>query len=153
MTTQRYLWFLSNLVAVRLGGSETGGRYALVEVAGPPGDQPPLHLHREDDEIFHVLEGEMTLHQAGEAPRKLGAGETAFASRGVPHTYVVDSDEPARWLVLSAPARFDALVEEFAEPAERPELPTPSAPPDFARLVEICARYGVEILGPPGSLP
>jgi quercetin dioxygenase-like cupin family protein len=46
---------------VHVSGEETEGRYALLETHVPQGDMPPLHVHHEEDEVFHVLDGEVTL--------------------------------------------------------------------------------------------
>jgi hypothetical protein len=99
-----------------------------------------------------VLEGEIELHTADETVT-LGPGAFANAPRGVPHTFRVTSETPARWLVVSSPAGFEAVVDEYGEPAGADELPVLDAPPDVARLVAVAARHGIEILGPPGMLP
>jgi mannose-6-phosphate isomerase-like protein (cupin superfamily) len=145
-------WFLDTLVRVHVRGEETGGRYSVVEALEPPGHQPPPHVHHDDDEGFYVLEGEITVW-AGDEETVLGPGDFLNAPRGVPHTFRVTSTRPARVLVTSAPARFDAFVREFGTPAERDELPVLDSPPDVERLVATAARHGVEILGPPGMLP
>jgi mannose-6-phosphate isomerase-like protein (cupin superfamily) len=145
-------WFLDTLVRVHVRGEETDGRYGVVESLAPSGHQPPPHVHHDDDEGFYVLEGEITVY-AGEDETVLGPGDFLNAPRGVPHTFRVTSATPARMLVTSAPARFDAFVREFATPAERDELPVLDGPPDVERLVATAARHGVEILGPPGMLP
>jgi mannose-6-phosphate isomerase-like protein (cupin superfamily) len=145
-------WFLDTLVRVHVRGEETSGRYSVVESLEPPGHQPPPHVHHDDDEGFYVLEGEITVW-AGERETVLGPGDFINAPRGVPHTFRVTSAAPARMLVTSAPARFDAFVREFGTPAARDELPVVDGPPDVERLVATAARHGVEILGPPGMLP
>jgi quercetin dioxygenase-like cupin family protein len=139
-------------VLVHVRGSQTGGRYALVEETGPPGDQPPPHVHREDDEGFYVLEGELTLYTP-DAEVVLGPGEFFNAVHGVPHTYRVTSEQPARWLVTASPAGFEEFVEAFGEPARELSLPPPGDPPDVDRLVALAAEHGIDILGPPGMLP
>ena len=57
-------------------------------------------MHRNEDEVFHVLDGRLLLHVDG---RDLvaGPGETVMAPRGVPHTYRVESDR-CHWLVITA---------------------------------------------------
>ena len=70
------------------------------------------------------------------------AGDYFRAPRGVPHAYRV-GDAPARWLVISTPAGFERFVAQVAE--ERIAEP--------AALAEAAARYDIEILGPPGTLP
>lgn len=145
-------WFLDTLVRVHATGDDTDGRYGLVECLAPSGHQPPPHVHHDDDEGFLVLEGEITVY-VGDEETVVPAGRFLNAPRGVPHTFRVSSPDRARVLVTSSPARFDAFVREYAEPASRDELPVLDSPPDVERLVAVAARHGVEILGPPGMLP
>jgi mannose-6-phosphate isomerase-like protein (cupin superfamily) len=146
------IWFLDTLVRVHARGEHTGGGYGLVESVAPPGHQPPPHVHHREDEGFYVLEGELTLHTADDAVT-LGPGAFCNAPRGVAHTIRVTSDAPARWLVVSSPAGFEAFVTELGVPAAAEELPVLDSPPDVERLVSVAARHGIEILGPPGLLP
>jgi quercetin dioxygenase-like cupin family protein len=145
------IWFIDNLGFVRVAGDETAGRLAIVELAGRHGHMPPLHVHHAEDEAFVVLGGEITLYAGAEA-RTLRAGETALAPRGVAHTFRVES-ETARWLAVCTPAGFDRFVAEVGEPAEEQVLPETPVLPDQARFEAICDAYGIEVLGPPGTLP
>jgi uncharacterized RmlC-like cupin family protein len=70
-----------------------------------------------------------------------GAGELAFAPRGVPHTYANRSDAPARALIVCTPAGFERYFARLA--AEREGI----EPPDWA-LQDVPT---VERLGPPIS--
>jgi mannose-6-phosphate isomerase-like protein (cupin superfamily) len=146
------IWFLDTLVRVHARGEQTAGRFGLVECVAPPGHQPPPHVHHREDEGFYVLEGELTVHTADEVV-PLGPGAFLNAPGGVPHTISVTSDAPARWLVVSSPAGFEAFVTEYGEPAAADELPVLDGPPDVERLVAVAGRHGIEILGPPGMLP
>ena len=112
---------------------------------------PPLHVHRREDEAFYVLEGELSLHLPGRS-LTLGAGEAFLAPKDVPHAYRVES-ETARWLAIATPAGFDDFVREVGEPAPEETLPPEGRQHDPARLAEIAARFGIELLGPPGTLP
>ena len=145
-------WFLENLIRIHLTGEETGGRTGIVESVGAPGNMPPLHVHRDEDEGFMVLEGELTLFVAGREPLRLGPGGSVLAPHGVPHTYEVTSPEPARWLAISTPSGFDRFAAEISEPAEAEELPR-EVTIDPAHVAHVAARHGIEILGPPGMLP
>jgi mannose-6-phosphate isomerase-like protein (cupin superfamily) len=144
-------WFIDNLARIHVGGAATGGRYAIVEAEGRAGDMPPLHVHHREDEVFHVVEGRMTLHLPGNSV-ELGAGTTVVAPRGIPHTYRVESDI-ARWLVFCEPAGFDAFVLETSEPAPLEELPPVGRAHDTEALAAAGARHGIDLLGPPGMLP
>jgi hypothetical protein len=98
-----------------------------------------------------VLEGELSLFVAGEQ-LVLGPGQAALAPRDVPHAYRVESDE-ARWLLITTPAGFDAFVREVAVPAPGDELPPAGRAVDPAVVDRAAAKVGIEILGPPGTLP
>src|SRR5215831_17032635 len=145
------LWFIDGLAHIRVSGEETDGRYAVLEILSPEGDMPPLHVHHEEDEVFHVLDGEVTLFLPG-TEVSLSAGETFRAPQGVPHTYRVESSS-ARWLVFCAPARFDSFVRAISEPAPAAQLPPRGRPLDPELLATEAARHGIELLGPPGALP
>jgi quercetin dioxygenase-like cupin family protein len=145
------LWFIDGLVHVHVSGDETDGRYSLLENHVPQGDMPPLHVHHEEDEVFHVLEGEVTLFSPGRETR-LATGETFRAPRGIPHTYRVES-ATARLLVFCAPARFDGFVRAVSDPAPGEELPPRGRPFDPESFAAMAAEYGIELLGPPGALP
>jgi quercetin dioxygenase-like cupin family protein len=150
-TTTEAIWFIDNLARVVVDGAASGGTLAVVEIEGRRGDMPPLHVHRREDETFYVLEGRLSLHLP-DGSIELGPGEAAFAPKDFPHVYRVES-ETARWLGIAAPAGFDAFVREVGEPAPEPLLPPEGRAHDPARLAEIGAAYGIELLGPPGTLP
>ena len=150
-TEARNIWFLGCLATVHLSGEDTNGRFSLVEMLTPHGEQPPLHVHRDDDEGFYVIEGRVTLWY-GDRRLELTGGDFALAPHGIPHTYRVESEQGARMLVTSSTAEFDRFVAEVGEPAAELRLPDPAAP-DIERLVAIAAEHGIEILGPPGTLP
>jgi mannose-6-phosphate isomerase-like protein (cupin superfamily) len=67
-----------------------------------------LHVHHQDDEAWHVLEGTLLFRFADrelEAP----AGSTVFVPAGVPHTYQA---RDARYLIIMTP-RISALIREL----------------------------------------
>ena len=64
---------------------------------------------------------------------------------------VVAGPDGGKALVGFQPFQFEGFLREVGEPAPERVLPPPlETPPDIARLVEIGARNGLEILGPPG---
>ena len=146
------LWFIDNLARIHVDGAASGGALAVVEGVGRQGDMPPLHVHTVEDETFYVLEGTLSLHVAGAEPVTLETGRAVLAPRGVAHAYRVES-ESARWLTICTPAGFDEFVREASDPAERDELPPAGRPIDLDRIGAAAARAGIELLGPPGTLP
>jgi uncharacterized cupin superfamily protein len=102
-----------------------------------------------EGEIFNILEGQVRFRVSDEELR-LGAGQTPLAPKGVPQTYLVES-ERARWLVTTAHGDFERFVRSFSRPAERDDLPEPSPPtPEQAEaLAAGCREHGIELVGPP----
>jgi quercetin dioxygenase-like cupin family protein len=143
------LWFLGTTVRVLASTEDGADGLSLLESVAPEGDSPPLHVHRTEDELFHVLEGELRL-RVGEDDRRLRAGDVAVAPRGMPHTYRVESPR-ARWLVTTAHGDFERFVLSLSRPAEGDELP-PQAPPtpeQAEQLAAAAAAHGIELIGPP----
>ena len=147
--TTAQLWFFNALVTVRVSCEEGSDGISVMETLAPRGDSPPLHVHRAEDEIFHVLEGEVRFRVA-DKELWVRAGETVLAPKGVPHTYLVES-ERGRWLVVTARGNHERFVRSLSRPAERSELPEPSPPtPDQREALAAAGReHGLEIVGPP----
>ena len=78
--------------------------------AGWPG--PPLH-HHDFDELFYVLDGELTF-QLGDEVFTRRAGEFAFAPRGAHHTFANHSGAEARQLIVCTPAGFERYFARIA---------------------------------------
>lgn len=145
------LWFLDNLAYVHIAGQQSGGAFSLSELSGARGNMPPLHVHHRDDETFYVIDGEVTVF-VGDREISVDAGHATLAPREVPHTYRVESDT-ARWLVINSPAGFEQFLLAESQPAAAAELPPEGRPADPQALARAAAEYGIEILGPPGTLP
>ena len=145
-------WLLGMLQTIKIGRDDTAGQYGLIEIVAPAGVGSPWHVHPEEDEWFYVLEGEFTVY-VGERRLSLPAGSFAFGPKGVPHTFIGETDG-ARALVGFQPFQFEGFLREVGEPATERVLPQPlDAPPDMARLLPIAERHGMVILGPPGPPP
>ncbi len=67
-----------------------------------------MHVHHEDDEAWHGLEGSLHFRFA-DGEIDVPAGGTVFVPAGVPHTYQA---RDARYLVILTP-RLDALIAEL----------------------------------------
>jgi mannose-6-phosphate isomerase-like protein (cupin superfamily) len=68
-----------------------------------------LHVHHEDDEAWHVLEGELRFRFSDRSD-VVTAGSTVFVPAGVPHTY--EALPGARYLIILTP-RLRALIAEL----------------------------------------
>jgi quercetin dioxygenase-like cupin family protein len=73
--------------------------------------RPPLHLHRNWDEAFYVLEGEMTFLIDGRTSTA-PAGSFVYIPRGIEHTFWNESAAPAKQLTVFTPAGIEAYFED-----------------------------------------
>lgn len=151
MLTESKIRFLNTLVDVRVSEADGEDGLSVLEHRAPWGDSPPLHVHRPEDEVFHVLEGELRFRVGG-AERLCGPGAVLLAPKGVPHTYRVESRAGARFVTVTAHRDFERFVRSFGRRAERDGLPPPAPPPDgdaVAALAKAAAAFGIELMGPP----
>jgi hypothetical protein len=81
---------------------------------------------------------------------RAGPGSLVFLPRAVPHGFSVSAAGPGRLIVIVSPGGFDQFVAAVGEPAGALRLPEP-VPPDPARLTELAAAHGIQILPPPQS--
>ena len=139
--------FLSNCFTVKVGAAETGGLLTAIEFTGPAGFGPPPHRHDVEDELFYVLEGEVSFW-VGDEHTTAGPGGFVWAPKGIPHRFAISEDAPARVFQITSPAQFEDFVAAVGEPMDRHELPEPTEP-DVARLVEVAKEFQIEILGAP----
>lgn len=109
----------------------------VVEMAVNAGGEPPLHLHRNEDEWFYVVEGAIAFW-VGDDMVEGGPGTFAYAPQEVPHTYAVRSGT-ARMLIGSDTPNFTAIFEAFA-----------ALPPDATeeQAGAVLDRHGIVMLGP-----
>src|SRR5947208_7171230 len=97
--TGRTYWGPGDLYTFLVTGAESGGAYFAMEAVVPPGGGPPLHIHRNENETFYVLEGHCTFH-LGEKVVVAGPGDFVNIPIGTLHFFRNDSAEPVR-LVLT----------------------------------------------------
>ena len=81
---------MADLITFRVTDAASSGRVTVVEIHVPAGGgPPPLHVHP-PDEVFHVIEGEMTIFTGDpENARRtlLRSGDTEHVPGGTPHTF------------------------------------------------------------------
>ena len=95
-------------ILVRVRRRPSGGAFSLFEELPPLADTP-LHVHRDEDELFYVLEGEHVF-RVGDDEHTLGPGGCVFAPRGVPHSQRRVVPGEGRELVLTTPGRPRGLL-------------------------------------------
>lgn len=140
-------WFLNGLYTLKATTESTGGAFSLVHEVSPPGHATPYHLHHIEDEAFWVLGGSFAFFCDGKKTM-VGPGGYVFLPRGIPHGIRVEGSSPGEMLILATPGTgFVGMVQEMAEPAKERVLPPPTEP-DMEKLMRLCAKYQIDILGP-----
>ena len=106
----------------------------------PVGYGVPLHEHLDEDELFYVLEGRITLDsEAGSTVA--GPGSFVHLPRGVPHGYRNEGPDPARMLVVTTPGgALEGVFRGLDAAARGPE------PLEGPRVAAICAASRVTML-------
>ena len=142
--------FLNHLATVKVGAGDSATGMSAVEFTAPRGFGPPLHLHREEDEIMYVLDGRIRLDLGDEAVIA-ETGTVVSLPHGVPHVFQVES-ETARFLTVTsgraAAPSFDRFVQALGAPTELATMPVP-VEIDPGHVAQVCAEHGIEVLGPP----
>jgi mannose-6-phosphate isomerase-like protein (cupin superfamily) len=128
---------------IRVHGRDTNGTVAVVESHDVPGGGPPPHIHRREDEVFQILEGDYEW-TVGDRQFLARPGTTIFAPRGVPHTYRYAGTGTGKLMCVITPSGFKGFFEEIGamSPQEQQDIP---------RVMEIAKKFGLEILPPPGA--
>lgn len=154
MPTKETFWFLDGLMRVRVASGATAKGVSVLEHTAPYGSAPPLHVHHNEDEIFHLLEGDMRFLVDG-AEIHLHQGETLLAPKGKPHGFVVASPAGARWLITTCRGDFERMARSIGRPAAGECLPPVFAPTpaEIAALDAACRAHYIEIVGPPLAVP
>jgi quercetin dioxygenase-like cupin family protein len=126
-------------VFVKVAGADTNDQMCCFFHIVPPMTGPPLHQHTREDEMFYVIEGEVTFQIDGN--RTLAkAGTTLFAPRLTVHAFQNFTQNTARLLITLSPGGLDRMfVEASALTGENV----------VAQFGPIGARYGLTVKGPP----
>jgi mannose-6-phosphate isomerase-like protein (cupin superfamily) len=107
----------------------------------PPGYGVPLHVHEDEDELFYILEGEITLDNADGGSATARPGVFVHLPRGVPHGFRNLTAAPARMIVVTTPGGALEGVFRGLDAAIRGEQPL-----DGPRIGAICAESRVSML-------
>jgi quercetin dioxygenase-like cupin family protein len=91
---------------VKAGELGKGRQLAFVEYTTRKGEEPGDHTHKTEDEIFYVLQGELTF-RCGDDTFELADGGFIFLPSGIKHGYQIRSDGDVRLLTVTAPVPAD----------------------------------------------
>ncbi len=145
----QHLHFLNNLATIKVSPGSDGSMSA-VEFLAPRGFGPPLHSHRDEDELVVVLDGEVAF-RSGDTETIATTGACAYLPHAIPHTFQVLSDTATMLSVTSSATtrpQFDQMVSELGIPTDDATIPD-EMDIDPGQVAMICGRNGIDVLGPP----
>lgn len=129
-------------LTVVIPSSASNGSLVVFEDIVAPGAGPARHIHKAQDEVFFVLEGEFDFEIAGEL-RHAGAGDIAFVPRGAIHAFKNVDCAPGRLRYMFTPAgSVEQMFQEFHRAGK-------DGPLNQDIMSEIALRHGQEFVGPP----
>ncbi len=125
----------------KISGEDTDGSYSLMEVE-LNGDGPPQHIHKNEDEAFYVLEGEVKF-LLGEHTSIARAGAFVRIPRGTRHAFCRVEKKNAKILAMFTPAGFEKFFDEAVD------LDVTDTEAYVAKAEALAEKYNMEIVGPP----
>jgi len=128
------------IATVMLGGARTAGKLSLIMTPIEPGSGPPLHVHEHDDELFIVIDGNISYFVDREWTT-VGPGGIAYFPKGTPHCYFNAGTTVGHHWILTTPSGFEDFFAELAEESRRP------GGPSVQQYLRINAEHGYTILG------
>jgi mannose-6-phosphate isomerase-like protein (cupin superfamily) len=141
-------WFLDALVVEHRVAEQA--TVVVLEMTLPVGHSPALHIHETLDDTWYVIEGRMAA-RCGDEEFVVAAGDWVSMPRGVPHTFRVVGDQPARILTVHDNGSFRDFVRDLGAPAPTRAVPDPAHFPPVDQLARIAASHDIGAIGPPMS--
>lgn len=134
---------------IRVSGEETDGAFTVIELRIPPGFSAPPHIHHNEHQTDHIVEGELVF-TVGEDTIEAETGTIVHCPKDIPHTFRNETDSEAVVYDWLHPAGFDEFMKRAAPP-----VTDPSNPPelDMDRVRELAPEYGLEFLPPEANGP
>jgi quercetin dioxygenase-like cupin family protein len=147
----QHLGVVGDTYTVLVAGSDTAGRYTLIDMYVPQGGGPPPHRH-DFEEMFTVLEGEIEVTFRGETTT-VGAGETVNVPANAPHRFTNAAPTPARLLCMCTPAGQEEFFALIGDPVPTRTSPAPALGDDekaarMKKALELAPRFRTELLIP-----
>jgi mannose-6-phosphate isomerase-like protein (cupin superfamily) len=137
---------------ILLTPAQTRGQFGLIEGIMPPETDAGLHVHHHEDECMFIIEGSLEV-TIGSQTRQLGAGDSYFAPRAVPHRLRNIGTGPMRSLMIATPGEFTSFVADVAIPFSGGGLPAPVPPTaeDLQKIGTLMEAHGLAMVPPPAS--
>jgi quercetin dioxygenase-like cupin family protein len=135
---------------ILISGEQTNGNYAVIDMLVPPGGGPGPHAHKEIQEMFYVVEGEIEFKMEGGNYTAQKGSFVNIPFGGAVHAFKNTSDRAAHLLCTVIPAGLDSFFLEIGKPVEADKFLEPMPPGDeeLNKLKSLAEKYGQELYPP-----
>jgi len=128
----------------KVSGQDNAGAMCVFEFNCNAGG--PRHLHYDQDERIYVIDGEFKF-QVGDKRFRVGAGESVFMPRKVPHMWACVSGKPGKIINVYQPAgKMEEFFRELGKYDGKPYVHEALSIDEFRLLFH---DHGMDLLGPP----
>jgi quercetin dioxygenase-like cupin family protein len=131
-----HLGVVGDTYTILLSGTDTNGRYCLIDMLVPAGGGPPPHRH-DFEESFTMLEGEIEATFRGKT-LVVRTGDTVNIPANAPHSFTNAAKKPARLLCICSPAGQEEFFLAVGVPVATRTTPAPK--PSQAAETELKAK-------------
>jgi mannose-6-phosphate isomerase-like protein (cupin superfamily) len=122
-------------VVYKVQSEETRGSCAIVEHPVEAKRLVRPHVHKNEDEISYVVEGEIGV-RIGDEEVIATKGDWVFKPRGIMHTFWNAGTTKVRLIEIITPGKFSQYFEELGE------ILNARGPPDLEKITELDQKYG-----------
>ncbi len=138
---------------ILISGKQTDGNYAVIDMLVPPGGGPGPHAHKDMQEMFYVVEGEIDFKMEGGNYKAKKGSFVNIPFDGAVHCFKNTTNDIAHLLCTVVPSGLDAFFEEIGKPVDNGTfLPPPIlSTEELKKLKSLAEKYGQELY-PPGYL-
>lgn len=103
-----------NAITVKIGGKKTDNAYSLFELSVPPNVGAGLHIDKDWDEFWHVMEGTFAFTLNGEQI-ELSAGGFAYGPKGIPHSFKNVGKTTGKLVMFTKPSGLEKFFKTVHE--------------------------------------
>ena len=93
---------------------QTNGDYSVIITETPSQGGPPLHVHKNEDELFYILKGNY-LFNCGERKIQAKQGDFIRLPRGVPHNFINTDTIVGITMNTITPGGFEQFFEDISK--------------------------------------
>ncbi|GAA4504207.1 hypothetical protein GCM10023172_30130 [Hymenobacter ginsengisoli] len=135
---------------ILVGGKDTAGAYATIDMLVPPGGGPGPHAHPAIEETFFVVAGEVEVKSEAGTYVATAGSFIRIPKGGVVHGFKNKSALPARLLCTVVPAGLEEFFQEIGQPVEVGQFLPPPVLDAVAiqRIQALAKEYGQQVFPP-----